>query len=267
MQSLLKRNSVARLDQAIVRKPARSFSEGLTTAKLGAPEYEQVLSQHQAYCESLERCGLALTYLESDSRYPDSTFIEDTAVVVGESAVLTRPGAVSRAGEVATVAETLKQFFSKVESIQAPGFLDGGDICEAGNHYFIGISERTNEAGARQLGELLTAGGRTHSFIDIRDVDDLLHLKSGVAYLDDNRLVVINELASLKEFSDYQLVSVSNGEEYAANCVRINDKVLIAEGYPRFAETLTSLGYQTIALDMSEFQKMDGGLSCLSLRF
>ena len=267
MQSLLKRNSVARLDQAIVRKPARSFSKGLTTAKLGAPEYEQVLSQHQAYCEELERCGLLLTSLEPDDAYPDSTFIEDTAVVMGESAILTRPGALSRTGEVASVAKVLAQIFSEIHTIHEPGTLDGGDVCEAGNHYFIGISERTNEAGARQLGELLSAGGRTHSFIDIRACDALLHLKSGVAYLDDNRLVVIAELASLKEFSDYQLVRVAEGEEYAANCVRINDKVLIAEGYPRFAETLTSLGYQTIALDMSEFQKMDGGLSCLSLRF
>ncbi len=240
---------------------------GLSTANLGPPEYVRALSQHTAYCEALERCGLLLTNLEPDDAYPDSTFIEDTAVVVGESVILTRPGAASRTGEVASVAETIKQFFSKVESIQDPGCLDGGDVCEAGNHYFIGISERTNEAGAGQLGRFLTAFGKTHSLIDTRGIDGLLHLKSGLASLGDNRLVVIDALASFKEFSDYQLVHVADGEEYAANCVRVNDKVLIAEGYSRFGQTLASLGYQTIALDMSEFQKMDGGLSCLSLRF
>lgn len=255
------------MHQAIVCQPTPNFSGGLTTAILGSPNYERALIQHQAYCEALERCALALTYLEPDIRYPDSTFIEDTAVVVGESVVLTRPGAASRTGEVVTVAETLKQYFSRVESIQAPGFLDGGDVCEAGNHYFIGISERTNEVGALQLGRYLTTYGKTHSLIDIRGICGLLHLKSGVAFLGDNRLVVIESLAGLTEFSDYQLVHVSDGEEYAANCVRINDHVLIAEGYSKFAETLASLGYQAIALNMSEFQKMDGGLSCLSLRF
>ena len=255
------------MHQAIVRAPPPNFSEGLTTANLGAPDYEQALIQHQAYCEALERCGLALTYLEPDIRYPDSTFIEDTAVVVGESVVLTRPGAANRTGEVVTAGETLKQFFSRVESIQAPGFLDGGDVCEAGNHYFIGISERTNEVGAQQLGRYLTTYGKTHSLIHIRGIDSLLHLKSAVAFLGDNRLVVIDSLAGLKEFSNYLLVHVSDGEEYAANCVRINGHVLIAQEYAKFAETLASLGYQTIALKMSEFQKMDGGLSCLSLRF
>lgn len=255
------------MHQAIVCSPAPNFSEALTTANLGAPDYERVLNQHQKYCEALERCGVALTYLEPDIRYPDSTFIEDTAVVVGDSVILTRPGAASRAGEVETAAETLKQFFSNIESIKDPGFLDGGDICESGNHYFIGISERTNEAGAKQLGHFITELGSSYSLIDIRGIDALLHLKSGLASLGDNRLVVMEALATCKEFSDYQLVRVVDGEEYAANCVRINDYVLIAEGYSRFAETLASLDYQTIALNMSEFQKMDGGLSCLSLRF
>ena len=255
------------MQQAIVRTPAPSFPNGITTANLGAPDYKKALNQHQAYCEALERCGLLLTKLEPDDAYPDSTFVEDTAVVVGETVVLTRPGAASRGGEVATVAEPLKQFFSRLESIQAPGFLDGGDVCEAGNHYFIGISERTNEAGAQQLSGFLTALGHTHDLVDIRGIDGLLHLKSGLASIGDNRLVVINALAGRKEFSDYDLVHVAEGEEYAANCMRVNDHVLIAEGFAKLGETLASLGYQTITLNMSEYQKLDGGLSCLSLRF
>src|SRR6185295_12812959 len=124
-----------------------------------------------------------------------------------------------------------------------------------------------NEAGAEQLAELLTGSGCTSSLVDIRNVKDLLHLKSGVAYLGDNRLAVIEALGNRKEFHGYELVRVPAGEEYAANCVRINDQVLIAAGYPVFERTLRDCGYKTSVLEMSEFQKMDGGLSCLSLRF
>lgn len=255
------------MHHAIVRKPASSFSEGLTTANLGAPDHARAIKQHKAYCEALERCGLALNKLEPDSLHPDSTFVEDTAVLVDGSAILTRPGAPSRAGEVASVGKVLARVVPQIHKIEDPGTLDGGDVCEAGNHYFIGISERTNEAGAQQLSRFLGALGHGYSFIDIRGISGLLHLKSGLASLGDNRLVVIDALASHKEFADYELLQVPEGEEYAANCVRVNDHVLIADGYSRFAATLAALGYQTIPVAMSEFQKLDGGLSCLSLRF
>ena len=255
------------MHQAIVRKPASTFSDGLTTANRGAPDYARAVKQHQAYCEALERCGLAVTILEPDDIHPDSTFVEDTAVLVDGSAVLTRPGAPTRAGEVASVAKVLAQVLSEIYRIEEPGTLDGGDVCEAGTHYFIGISERTNEAGAQQLSRFLVALDRSHSFIDIRGIGGLLHLKSGLASLGDNRLVVTEALAGFKEFASCELVHVAAGEEYAANCVRLNNYVLIAKGYPKFKATLANLGYQTIELEMSEFQKMDGGLSCLSLRF
>ena len=255
------------MHQAIVRSPSSSLSDGLTTANLGPPDYARAIKQHEAYCEALERCGLALNKLEPDALHPDSTFVEDTAVLVDGSAVLTRPGAPSRAGEVASVAKVLARVVTQIHKIEDPGTLDGGDVCEAENHYFIGISERTNEAGARQLSRILIALGHSYSFIDIRGTSGLLHLKSGLASLGENRLVVIDALASRKEFADLELVRVPEGEEYAANCVRINDHVLIAEGYSRFAATLAALGYQTLPVAMSEFQKLDGGLSCLSLRF
>ncbi|MEP6819394.1 MAG: arginine deiminase family protein [bacterium] len=289
--------SDASLTRAIVRVPSTSFIGGLTTTNLGLPDYERALRQHALYCDALEQCGLDLTRLERDEGYPDSTFVEDTAVLVrvrqkpaleqgparfdlleqnqalpdGQASaiacILTRPGAASRMGEVTSIKELLSQFFPQIHSIHEPGTLDGGDICEAGNHFFTGISERTNEAGAGQLAEFLTSKGYTSSFVDIRDVKNILHLKSGVAYLDDNRLVVTEALADREEFSGYDLVRVSTSEEYAANCVRVNDNVLIAAGYPGLAGTLANLGYKTITLEMSEFQKMDGGLSCLSLRF
>lgn len=252
---------------AIVRPPGSNFADGLTTVDLGLPDFAAALVQHEQYCAALEQCGLTLTRLEADLRYPDSTFVEDTAILTGQCAILTRPGAPSRAGEVAAMRETLLPIFPSLQSIQAPGTLDGGDICEVGNHFFIGISERTNEEGARQLAQLLARAGYTSACVDIRGMKSILHLKSGIAYLGDNRLVVIDDLAGREAFRGYELIGVKAGEEYAANCVRINDVVLVAAGFPAFEAAVRGSGYQVIALDMSEYQKMDGGLSCLSLRF
>ena len=255
------------MHKGIVRKPAPNFGTGLTTAQLGEPDYERALRQHDDYCKALEQGGLALTRLEPDHHYPDSTFVEDTAVIAGECAIITRLGAASRAGEVSAIAKMLSELFSKIETIKDPGTLDGGDVCEAGNHFFIGISERTNEDGALQLSKILSSLGRSSSQIDIRGVDGLLHLKSGIGYLGDDRLAMIDVLADREQFGAFELIRVGSGEEYAANCVRVNDYLLIANGYPRFAATLRNLGYQTLELEMTEFQKMDGGLSCLSLRY
>ena len=253
--------------KAIVRPPGANYADGLTRLDLGAPDHKRALRQHAAYCQALERCGLELIHLTPDERYPDSTFVEDAAVLIPTAAILTRPGAASRLGEVVSIKETLSSLYLRLDSIQEPGTLDGGDVCEVGNHFLIGLSERTNEAGARQLAELLTSYGYTSSFVDIRNMKDILHLKSGLASLGDNRLVVIEALANREEFRGYELVRVNVDEEYAANCVQVNDYVLVAAGYPVFEQTLLGLGYETIALEMTEFQKMDGGLSCLSLRF
>ena len=253
--------------RAIVRPPALNFSEGLTTAGLGVPDYERALQQHAAYCAALEQCGLTLTRLDPDPNFPDSTFVEDTAVLTKFGAVLALPGAPSRGGEVANIQSVLADFYPSLLSIQSPGSLDGGDVCEAGDHFFIGISERTNEVGARQLAEILASCNYTTKFVDIRGVKGLLHLKSGVAYLGNKRLAVTEALAGRAEFRGRGLLLVNSDEQYAANCVRINDQVLVAAGYPTFAGKLSELGYQTIELEMTEFQKMDGGLSCLSLRF
>lgn len=253
--------------KAIVRFPAPNYADGLTKALLSAPDYNLALRQHSAYCEALKRCGLELILLEADERYPDSTFVEDTAVVMQEGVIFTRPGAASRAGEVITIKETLSRSRLELGSIHEPGTLDGGDVCEAGNHFFIGISDRSNDAGVQQLGSILECNGYTSTFIDVRNVKSILHLKSGLTYLGDNRLVVIDALANCEEVQKYELVRVDTIEAYAANCVRVNDYVLVAAGYPGFERTLKDLGYRTITLQMSEFEKMDGGLSCLSLRF
>lgn len=163
--------------------------------------------------------------------------------------------------------KALAQFFPTIQTINAPGTVDGGDICEAGSHFFIGVSKRTNTEGARQLAGLLAQAGYTSTIIDIRGVPGILHLKSGLAYLGGKHLVVITALAGEKALRGYELITAAAHEEYAANCVRVNDYVLVAAGYPAFAAALRDLGYSVLSLAMSEFQKMDGGLSCLSLRF
>ena len=251
---------------AIVRAPASNFAEGLTSADLGAPDLAIALAQHEVYCAALESCGLEVIRLAPDTEHPDSTFVEDTAVLTARSAILARPGAISRLGEVAGVRESIQRHCSNVHEIQPPGTLDGGDICEAGSHFFIGISRRTNEQGARQIAEFLAADGYTASTVDIRAMDSILHLKSGIAYLDNRYLVVMEELASRQEFAGYNLITVPAEETYACNCVLVNHAVLVPAGFPRVTAALERRGYKTLSLEMSEYRKMDGGLSCLSLR-
>jgi dimethylargininase len=252
---------------AIVRIPASNFADGLTTVDLGVPDYENAIQQHASYCEALLECGLTLTTLAADLAYPDSTFVEDTAVCTPRGAILTRPGAASRIGEVDAVRDAIRRFFPSIAEIEAPGTLDGGDICEAEDHFFLGRSLRTNEEGIRQLAADLARQGYSSSIIDIRGLSSILHLKSGISYIGDNTLVVMEELADQELFRNYRLIRVPADESYAANSVRVNSRVLIAAGYPRLTAELLDRGFHPVVLEMSEFRKMDGGLSCLSLRF
>ena len=242
---------------ALVRPPASTFADGLTTAGLGSPDLPLALAQHEAYVKALEGCGLSVTRLPADDRFPDSTFVEDTAVLARGLAVLCRPGAPSRSGEVEAIRT----------AIEAPGTVDGGDVCEAGDHVFVGISERTNEAGARQLAAHLATRGLGTTLVDVRGIPGLLHLKSGIAWLGERTLALARPFAGRPEFAGWDVLDVPAGEEYAANAVLVNGRVLLASGYPRFETALRALGLRTVALDMSEFRKLDGGMSCLSLRF
>ena len=252
---------------AVVRPLGHNFTEGLTTAQLGTPDVNLALLQHEAYCQALENCGVALIRLPCDLHHPDSTFVEDTAVLTSQSAILTRPGAASRLGEIDAIRKTIRNFYPSIHEIVAPGTLDGGDVCQAGSHFFMGISHRTNQEGARQLSRWLSADDCTSSTVDIRDMNSILHLKSGIAYLDNNDLVVMDELAGREEFSGYNLIRVPAEESYACNCILVNDQVLMPAGFPRLEEHLARRGYIPLPLEVSEFRKMDGGLSCLSLRF
>jgi dimethylargininase len=256
-----------RFRRAVVRPPCSRFAEGLTAQNLGKPDLERALEQHERYCTALERCGLSLTRLEPDDRYPDSTFVEDTAILTPSAALLARPGAASRTGEVEGVASALASFYPQLSSIRAPGSLDGGDVCLADGHFLIGISDRTNAEGARQLARWAEDWGFSSVTVDIREMRGLLHLKSGLAYLGQGKMAVIGVLSDHPALAGYDRVPVPEGEAYAANCILVNGRVLVASGFPDFEAALRSQGCEVLTLDMSEFRKMDGGLSCLSLRF
>ena len=253
--------------KAIVRPPGSNFATGLTRVDLGSPDLARALKQHEAYCDALELRDLEIIRLAPDEDHPDSTFVEDTAVLTARGAIITRPGAASRLGETASIEPVLRQHFDKVQFIREPGTVDGGDVCEADDHFFIGVSRRTNEEGARQLASVLNSFDYSSSLIDLRGISNILHLKSGLAYLGGKRLVVIEAFRDFDAFSGYDQIWLNTDEEYAANCLLVNGKVLLAAGFDDTTAQLEHLGYQTIALEMSEFQKMDGGLSCLSLRF
>lgn len=251
--------------QAIVRPPSANLADGITTSNEGPPDVDRAREQHRAYCNGLVACGLTLTVLPEEPGHPDACFVEDVAIVTPRGAIATRPGDPSRQGEVTSVLPSLRAMCGDVARIMAPGTLDGGDICEADGHFLIGLSARTNVAGAEQLASVLAEVGYSSSIVDVRSSKRLLHLKTGMSYIGDGRLVVTNDVPR-GPLGLFELIEVPEDERYAANCVRINDRVVIASGYPRVRAEIEACGYETLALEMSEFRKMDGGLSCLSLR-
>jgi dimethylargininase len=253
--------------RAIVRSPASTFAAGITSAGLGPPDLALALEQHAAYCRTLERLGLSLELLAPEPDFPDSTFVEDAAIVTPRGAILTRPGAPSRAGEVASLGTALGRWLPELDEITAPGTVDGGDVCEAGGHFFIGRSGRTNAEGAGQLAAWLARRGFGSSIIDVRGMPGLLHLKTGLSWLRGRRLLAAGVIVGHEALAGWEVVRVPDGEEYAANCIAVNDAVLVAGGFPATASLLGGPGCEVVPLDMSEYRKMDGGLSCLSVRW
>ena len=248
----------------IVKTPGKSYLNGLTTSDLGKPVFDTLLEQHNKYIKALEQCGVSVTHLPASEEFPDSTFVEDAAVLTSDFAVITNPGADSRNGEIKEIEATLKGFYKKFHYIKSPGTLDGGDILQAEDHFYIGISERTNAEGARQLKEILEQEGYEATIIPLKE---FFHLKTGIAYLGDNRMVVAGEFVDHPAFESYEKIIIEKEDEYSANCIRVNDYVIIPSGYEKTKRKFNEAGYQTIELEMSEVQKHDGGLSCLSLRF
>ncbi len=249
---------------ALVRTPGKSLINGISTSKLGLPDYGLALNQHRAYIKALEECGLKVTILPPLENYPDSTFIEDVALLTPKCAIITNPGAQSRKGETAGMREILSSFYNDVEVVQDPGTVEGGDIMMVGSHFYIGISDRTNGAGAQQVIGFLKKYGLSGSTIALKEV---LHLKTALSYLENDNLVACGEMLNKEEFIDYNILPIGEDESYAANCIWVNGAVLVAKGFPYSQKTIRGAGYPIIEVDVSEFRKLDGGLSCLSLRF
>ena len=251
------------LKTAITRTPSENFAQGLTTSELGPPDYELILKQHAAYIDTLKSIGLEVIVLDEERDYPDAHFVEDTAVVTSEVAVIARPGASARQGEEDSIAPVLARYRKTVRIVE-PGNLDGGDVLMAGTHFFIGISERTNTDGAAQLGSFLEEYGNTWNAVA---VGAGLHLKSSINYIGNNTLLVTEAFANEEVLKKYDKIIVDADEAYAANTLWINDHLITPTGFPATRRKLDAAGMKVIELDMSEVRKMDGGLTCLSLRF
>lgn len=251
--------------KAIVRRPARSMTRGITAhPELGTPDWDKALAQHDDYIEALKLCGLAVEVLPAEEAFPDSCFIEDVAVCTRAFAIVANPGAASRNGETAGMAEILGRHFAKVERVRAPGTLDGGDIMMVGDRFYIGLSARTNKEGAAQLIAALERHGMSGETVSM---SEMLHLKTGVAWLEEGTLLATGEFLRHPTFNDWKRIEIPAEESYAANCIRVNDRVLVPAGFPKTEALLRAAGFSLLLVDTSEYRKLDGGLSCLSLRF
>lgn len=217
-------------------------------------------SQHLAYINLLEELGLEIIKLEADMNYPDCCFVEDTAVIHKGNAVITHPGAESRRGEVGPI-ETILQQFKNITRIGSPGTLEGGDIMHIpeNNLLICGDTTRTNIEGINQLATKLNCDTRV-----ITD-KEIVHLKSYVTYLGNQTILCTSKYLNHPVFSDFTKIIVPENETYAANSLTINDQLILPKGYPTTKQILKENGYDIYSLEMSEFQKCEGALTCLSL--
>lgn len=254
--------------KAITRKPCRALIDGISTAMFGegTPVYEDAIAQHAKYVETLESLGLEVTVLEGDERYPDSCFVEDPAVVMEKCAIITNSPRESRNGEKFEILDTIKKFYSddQIFFIEAPGTMEGGDVMRVGDHFYVGQSDRTNAEGARQFNEIVTKFGYTSSTVPVTEG---LHLKDFVINLENNNLLVSPAMNEQEAFKDFNRYVIDADELYAINSMYINGTVLVPAGFPKTQKLIEDLGYPVKLVDTNEFRKIDGSLTCLSLRF
>ncbi len=253
----------------IVRVPGKSLSEGLSGegTNEGKPNWTNAIVQHEYYINALTKTGVNVTVLPPMEDFPDSCFIEDNALCTPKCVIISRPGAPTRRNESqdAQFRETIKKFYDNIEEIKAPGTIEPGDIMMVGDHYYIGLSARTNEEGAKQMISILEKYGMTGETVEMQE---MLHLKTGVNYLENNNLLISGEFLRDPRFDKFNKIEIPEDEGYAANCIWINGYVIVPAGYPKVKKAIEDLGeYKVLEVDTSEFRKVDGGLSCLSLRF
>lgn len=248
---------------ALVRTPGPDAAGGLTTAGLGPLDLDALLVQHAAYVATLRGLGLEVTQLEPLPGHPDAYFVEDAALVFPELAVVTRPGAPARLAEAEALAPAVAAF-RNLHRLEAPGTLDGGDVLVVDRTVLVGLGERTNADGAAQLSAILAPHGYRTLTVP---VPKGLHFKSSVTWAGGDTLVLTEAFAGRPELAAYRPLVVPEAEAYAANILWINGTLLMPRGFARTRALLEPLGLPIVELDQSEARKMDGALTCLSIRF
>lgn len=248
---------------AIVRPPAASYVRALTASASPPPvDLELARSQHRTFCQALADLGAEVLSLPADTAHPDSVFVQDTAVIVAGQVVIGRPAAPARRGEDAPVAGLLAHLGLPTVRIQPPGTLEGGDVLVTERGVFVGQSGRTNAEGIVQLRRVLAPLG-----VDVIaiPVEGMLHLLSGVTRLGEGLLLAADPLADHPAFAGFQVIRVPAEEAYAANCLAIGEGVIVPVGYPKTAAAIRAQGFTVRQVDVSEFAKRDGGVTCLAL--
>ena len=248
---------------AIIRQPNKSIQNGLSSQNLH-PQYEIIAEEHSNYIKAIEEAGLQIQLLEALEEYPDSIFVEDPALTYKSNVIILNPFDPSRNGEKNIIENEIKDLFDNILFIE-DGFVEGGDILNINNHFIIGLSHRTNKLGADNLSKILQSLGATVEIC--KTPDDILHFKSECSIIDGDTILVSNKMAQLDYLkSNYHLIELPTGEEGAANALRINDKLLLPDGFTK-AEEILSNKYNIIKVKVDEIAKVDAGLSCMSLRW
>lgn len=251
---------------AITRRPAASITAGLRAVDTGTPDLGVMQAHHTAYIAVLRETGATVVELPALDAFPDSVFVEDTALCLPQGAVIMRPGAPSRLGEAAEMAPHLRALYADVRSIDGPdSFIEGGDILVTDTEILVGRSARTNAAGIADLTRAVADWG--HRVREVRTPPGVLHFKTDCSLLDGDTVLSTDRLAASGCFAAYRVIPVAPAEEAAANTIRFNDLVLMPEGFPRTRDAILAAGFSVREIGNSECAKLDGGMSCLSLRF
>lgn len=255
-----------RFTHAICRRPAASIVAGLRAVDTGTPDLGRMLDHHAAYVAALRSTGAQVTVLDALDAYPDSVFVEDTALCLPEGAVVMRPGAPSRLGEAAEMAPHLQALYTHLARIEGPdAFIEGGDILVTGREILVGRSARTNAAGIAALERIVRPWG--HALREVATPPGVLHFKTDCSLLDRDTILSTPRLDASGCFAGYRVIHTAPGEEAAANAIRFNDLVLMADGFPATRAAVEAAGFRVVTIGNSECAKLDGGMSCLSLRF
>ncbi len=258
-------DEVYRFNRAIVRRPARSVVSGLRAEDTGDPTYEGVMAEHDAYITALRANNVDVTILPALEAFPDAVFIEDPALVFTQGSVILRSCAASRAGEAQAIKQALQESFNTVLNLPTGGFVEGGDVLVTPRSVMIGLSARTDRQGAEGLVKQLAALGQTGQIV--QTPPDVLHFKTDCALLDEETILTTARLARSGVFDGFRTVLVPDGEEAAANALRVNDMVFIGSDFPKTIALLAENNFDVLTMPTSQIGKIDAGLSCMSLRW